>query len=83
MASTGRTTTCLVYIEMADMNTVEFDKDKFHLIETMNAWLRENVGPGGWAPVLDAKWHIESAFGHSWYKFEDPKDATLFALRWK
>lgn len=65
------------------MTSVEFDKDKYHLIEEMNRWLRENVGPGGWAPVLDACWHIESAFGHSKYVFKDGKDAMLFALRWK
>lgn len=65
------------------MTEVEFNKNQFHLIEEMNQWLRENVGPGGWAPVLDARWHIESAFGNSTYTFKDPKDAMLFALRWQ
>ena len=64
------------------MTAVEFDKDKYHLIEEMNRWLRENVGPGGWAPVLDARWHIEGAFGHHTYTFKDPRDATMFALKW-
>lgn len=65
------------------MNTVELDKDKYHLIEDMNRWLRDNVGDGGWMPMLDARWKIEGAFGHHTYTFKDPKDATLFALRWK
>jgi len=65
------------------MTAVEFDKDKYHLIEKMNLWLRENVGDGGWMPMLDAKWKIEGAFGHHTYHFKDPKDATLFALKWK
>jgi len=64
------------------MNTVEFSKDKYHLIEEMNRWLRENVGDGGWMPMLDARWKIEGAFGHHTYTFKDPRDATLFALRW-
>lgn len=65
------------------MTEVEFDKDKYHLIEEMNRWLRENVGDGGWMPVLDAKWKIESAYGRHTYWFKDSKDAVLFALRWK
>lgn len=65
------------------MNEVWIDKRQYHRIEEINSWLREHVGPGGWAPVLDARWHIESAFGESKYTFVDPKDATLFALRWK
>ena len=72
---------CGVCNEMA-MNEVKFSRDKYHLIEQMNAWLQENVGPGGWAPILDARWHIESAFGHSKYTFKDPRDAMMFALRW-
>ena len=66
-----------------EITEVTFNRDKYHLIEEMNAWLRSNVGPGGWAPVLDAKWKIEGAFGHHTYYFKDPRDATLFALRWK
>jgi hypothetical protein len=62
---------------------VEFGKGQYHLIEEMNRWLREHVGEGGWRPILDARWHIESAFGNSKYVFKDPQDAMLFALRWK
>jgi hypothetical protein len=62
---------------------VNFDKRQYHLIEEMNRWLRANVGDGGWQPMLDARWHIESAFGESKYVFKDPQDAMLFALRWK
>ena len=61
---------------------IQFDKSKYHLINQMNDWLRTNIGPGGYAPVLDARWHIESAFGNTWYTFKDPKDATFFALMW-
>jgi hypothetical protein len=65
------------------MTEVEFSKQQYHLIEEMNRWLRANVGDGGWRPMLDARWHIESAFGNSKYVFKDPRDAMLFALRWK
>jgi len=65
------------------MTEVEFSKQQYHLIEEMNSWLRANVGDGGWRPMLDARWHIESAFGNSKYVFKDPRDAMLFALRWK
>jgi len=65
------------------MTEVEFGREQYHLIHEMNAWLRENVGEGGWMPVLDAKWKIEGAFGYHTYYFHDPKDAMLFSLRWK
>jgi hypothetical protein len=65
------------------MTEVEFGKQQYHLVEEMNRWLRANVGEGGWRPMLDARWHIESAFGNSKYVFKDPQDAMLFALRWK
>lgn len=64
------------------MTEVEFNRDKYHLIGEMCEWLRANIGPGGYSPILDARWHIESAFGHSKYTFEDPRDAMMFALRW-
>lgn len=66
-----------------DMTRVEFGKDKYHLVAEMNKWLRANIGPGGYSPVLDAKWHIESAFGNTWYTFKNDSDATLFALKWQ
>jgi hypothetical protein len=66
-----------------EMTEVEFGRDKYHLIEEMNRWLRDNVGEGGWMPMLDARWKIEGAFGNHTYYFKDPKDATLFALKWK
>jgi len=65
-----------------EMTEVNFGKRDYYRIEDMNKWLRENVGEGGWRPMLDARWHIESAFGESKYVFKDPKDATLFALKW-
>jgi len=65
------------------MNTVVFNKDQYHQIHEMNAWLRENVGVGGWMPILDSKWKIEGAYGYHTYTFKDPRDAMLFALRWK
>lgn len=64
------------------MTEVNFGKRDYYRIEDMNKWLRENVGEGGWRPMLDARWHIESAFGESKYVFKDAKDATLFALKW-
>jgi hypothetical protein len=64
------------------MTTIEFGKDRYHLISEMTKWLRDNIGPGGYSPAPDAKWHIESGFGNTWYTFENDSDASLFALRW-
>lgn len=65
------------------MNEVEFGRNQYHKIEEMNQWLRDNVGPGGWQPMLGARWHIITAFGNSTYVFKDGRDAMMFALRWK
>lgn len=67
---------------MADLNEVRISKRQYHLISEMTAWLRVNVGEGGYRPMLDARWHIESAFGESKFVFKDKKDATWFALKW-
>lgn len=64
------------------MNKVEFGKDHYHKIEDMNRWLRANVGPGGWRPMLDPRWTISTAFGASTYTFKDKGDAMMFALKW-
>lgn len=65
------------------MTTVEFGKRDYHRISEMCMWLRENIGPGGYAPVLDAKWKIESAFGNTMFTFKEEKHASMFALKWK
>jgi hypothetical protein len=64
------------------MIKIKFGKDKYHLVVEMNKWLKENIGHGGWQPMLDAKWHVESAYGTTWYVFKDESDAMLFLLRW-
>lgn len=64
------------------MNEVRISKRQYHQIGEMTAWLRVNVGEGGWPPVLNARWHIESAFGNSKFVFKDGRDATMFALKW-
>jgi len=64
------------------MTEVNISKRQYHQISEMTAWLRANVGEGGYQPMLDARWHIESAFGNSKFVFKDPRDAMMFALRW-
>lgn len=64
------------------MINIEFDKSRYHLLEEMQVWCRENIGAGGYIYRDHFKWTIETAFGNSTFKFKNEKDATLFALKW-
>jgi hypothetical protein len=63
------------------MTEIQFGKDRYQEISSMCYWCWENFGDGGYlAP--HARWTLEQAFGNSFFRFKDDKDATFFALRW-
>lgn len=65
------------------MITIEFGKDRYHLINAMVGWCHEHFGNGGWLAHPDDRWAIKTAFGNSFFQFKHEEDATMFALRWK
>ena len=66
------------------MNTVRFDKNKFHLHQEMMQWCRDNIGPGSWVSmyVENGKWAIDIIFGNTTFVFKDPEDMLMFKMIW-
>ena len=72
------------------MNFYTFGKDQYHLNGEMERWCRENIGDGGWSyanpetweGMGDKIWVMSSMFGNTKFSFKDPKDLTMFLLRW-
>jgi hypothetical protein len=62
---------------------IQFGKSRYQEIDTMVKWCHEHFGDGGWLARCGCSWAVESAFGNTFFKFENESDATLFALRWK
>jgi hypothetical protein len=71
---------------------ISFGKDKYHLQEPMQDWLKQNIGPGHWTSGTPASWEwiahkdsvwcISCIFGNTTFAFKNPIDATAFTLRW-
>jgi len=53
----------------------------------MLTWCETKLGPGGYYAFTkdpeNAKWSIDSMFGHTHFFFRDPKDALMFSLTWQ
>jgi hypothetical protein len=72
------------------VNFYTFGKDRYHLNGEMEQWCRENIGDGGWSyanpetweGMGDKIWVMSSMFGNTKFSFKDPKDLTMFLLRW-
>lgn len=64
------------------MTEISFSKDRYHEIQYMVSWCYLQFGDGGYLAKPYDRWTLEQAFGQSWFRFKDPADATLFALRW-
>jgi hypothetical protein len=70
------------------MIEIEFGKDRYHTIRTMERWCVDNIGVGGWVYSdpndwdQGRKWAISSQFGNTTFYFADDQDATMFTLRW-
>lgn len=62
---------------------VQFGKDRYHQINDMADWCYEHFGSGGQLARPDDKWALDMAFGNSFFKFKNEKDAIMFILRWK
>jgi hypothetical protein len=64
-----------------------FSKDRFHQQREMIDWCETKLGPGGYYAFTrdpeNAKWSIDSMFGHTHFFFIDPKDALMFSLTWQ
>jgi len=71
------------------MITIEFGKDRYHVVDEMVNWCRDNLGLGGWvyADPRDweegRRWAVSSMFGNATFYFYDSGDASMFVLRWK
>jgi hypothetical protein len=64
------------------MTEVGFNNQYYHLQNKMIDWCRDHIGPGGWLENPKNVWRIESAFGNTFFYFNNPEDATLFLLKW-
>ncbi len=64
------------------MHEVVFGRDKYHLQGDMTKWCKENIGIGGWLKEEGQVWSVDSAFGNTFFKFNNESDMTLFLLRW-
>lgn len=71
-------------------NRVTFGKEQYHLNNEMEKWCESNFGPGcwifgkanTWTGMEDKFWTIDSMFGNTTFTFKDPKQLTMFILRW-
>ena len=70
------------------MTQINFGKDRYHEIQDMESWCRDNIGAGGWVYAdpgdwaAERKWAMSSAFGNTTFYFRDASDATAFTLKW-
>jgi hypothetical protein len=69
---------------------IRFGKDRYHEQKDMEEWCHNNIGPGCWTygtPLTwkgmgNNLWVVNSIFGSTTFAFKNPKDLTLFILRW-
>jgi hypothetical protein len=72
------------------MSFITFGKDQYHLHREQQAWCEERFGPGHWIGDREVKdwtgmkvnWTVHSMFGNTTFSFKNPKDYTMFILRW-
>lgn len=72
------------------MNSVTFDKNRYHEHPDMVDWCKANIGKGGWCALSidrsllpDNLWAIEAMFGNTTYSFERREDYELFLAKWE
>jgi hypothetical protein len=71
-------------------NYITFSKRRYHEHRDMVDWCSEHIGPGGWTwdtpktweGMGDKIWGVFAVFGDTTFFFKDPKNLTLFILRW-
>jgi hypothetical protein len=64
------------------MFEVTFGKERYHQINDMVRWCKDNIGDGGWLAGDHDWWACEGAFGNTTFKFKRDADHTMFLLRW-
>ena len=68
-----------------EITEITFGKHRYHQNAEICEWLYHNVGDGGWyrQNVEEGKsWARTVTFGNTTFYFKNPKDATMFLLRW-
>ena len=73
------------------VNQITFNNTRYHLNAEMEEWCRETIGEGKWIGnrlktwegMEPNVWAIESMFGNTTFMFKDPKDLTMFILKWQ
>lgn len=58
------------------------DRDQRHLVDEMQDWCKDSIGPGGWIIRDHCVWSLERAFGITLFNFKHQRDRDWFALRW-
>ena len=75
---------------MVAMSFITFNNTQYHLNCAMEIWCANHFGPGNrisdrtvedWTD-MQVNWTIHSMFGNTTFSFKDPKDCTMFMLRW-
>ena len=61
---------------------VQIDRDKYHLLDEIQSWCKDNIGPGGYIVRDHCVWSIETMFGTSFFRFKNERDRDWFVLRW-
>jgi hypothetical protein len=72
------------------MNSITFDKTRYHQQGEMIKWCAKNIGNGEWVwgspetweGLGDRVWVINSSFGYTTFDFKNSEDLVLFTLRW-
>ena len=63
------------------MNKIQISNDRLWAIalsgDDIDQWLDNNIGPGKWI-----EWVGLTALPYRSFTFKDPRDETLFILRW-
>jgi hypothetical protein len=67
------------------MTEVKFGREYYHLLADMERWCTQHIGKGMWGDLNrmpECVWSISSVLGGSKFYFRDPKNATMFTLKW-
>lgn len=68
------------------MVEIRLGYDKFHQQREIIEWCDQILGPGKkvWYPPNEWKtnWTWTTGFGSTFFFFRNPRDATIFTLRW-
>ena len=70
------------------MTELKLGREYYHRLRDIEQWLDANIGSGDWAALSDflddsdLRWSINQIFGHTYIRFRQERDATLFTLKW-